>query len=174
MNIFKKGVLALVLSAGIMTTIPASTHELRLSEVKPLPKIVKHSEKDIECLAQNIYHEAGNEPVEGKVAVAQVVINRVKDSRYPKSICNVIKQRNLVKGKVICQFSWQCESKKPIPVHSRNYKQSEHVAKSILNGNMKNPLLTKALYFHDASINPRWKKVTKIAQIGNNVFYREH
>ena len=67
-------------------------------------------EKDLECLALNIYREAGHEPFEGKVAVAQVTLNRVVDSRFPNTVCDVVYEKTAVYSKVICQFSWYCDA----------------------------------------------------------------
>lgn len=66
--------------------------------------------KQLECLARNIYHEAGGEPFEGKVAVAQVTINRAESGDFPNDICKVVYQKNIVYEKVLCQFSWYCQT----------------------------------------------------------------
>ena len=66
-------------------------------------------EKNLSCLAINIYKEAANEPFEGKVAVAQVTINRTKNPNFPDTICDVVYQKNTFMGKVVCQFSWYCD-----------------------------------------------------------------
>jgi len=66
--------------------------------------------KQLECLARNIYYEAGNQPFEGKVAVAQVTINRAESGQFPKDICQVVYQKNVVYERVLCQFSWYCET----------------------------------------------------------------
>ena len=54
------------------------------------------SDKDVDCLARNIFYEAGSEPIEGKVAVGMVTINRTQDERYPQSVCGVVRQRTVV------------------------------------------------------------------------------
>ena len=59
-------------------------------------------ERQLACLAKNIYHEAGSEPFEGKVAVAQVTLNRTKSGQFPEDVCQTIYQKNVVYEKVIC------------------------------------------------------------------------
>jgi hypothetical protein len=67
-------------------------------------QLTKETQKQVDCLADNIYHEAGFEPNDGKVAVALVTLNRMQDPRFPKDICGVVKQRTAS----VCQFSWFC------------------------------------------------------------------
>ena len=87
-------------------------------------------ERELKCLAQNIYYEAGYEPFEGKVAVAQVTINRAESGKFPSDICGVVYQKSSLYEKTICQFSWYCEQ--PTirkPVNSDAYEESMAVAK---------------------------------------------
>lgn len=128
--------------------------------------------KQLECLAKNIYFEAGGEPFEGKVAVAQVTINRAESGQFPGDICRVIYQKNVVYDKVICQFSWYCEN--PSVVKPRNqavYKEAEIVARQVLLEGFRLPSLKDALYFHAKHINPKWKR-ERVATIGGHIFYK--
>lgn len=128
--------------------------------------------KQLECLARNIYYEAGGEPFEGKVAVAQVVINRSQSGQFPNDICRVIYQKNVVYEKVICQFSWYCEGPSRIPPkYATAYKESEVVAKQVLLEGFRLPSLENALYFHAKHINPKWNR-EKVAVIGGHIFYK--
>lgn len=120
--------------------------------------------KDVDCLAKNIYYEAGGEPEEGKVAVAMVTINRVRDGRFGKSICSVVDQRTVtvrmkevtetkmvqtgffgrpeaVKQKTtvaqnvaICQFSWRCMFVKNPKDTDHRWEESQRVARDLLKG----------------------------------------
>ena len=129
-------------------------------------------EKQLACLAKNIYYEAGNQPFEGKVAVAQVTINRTESGQYPSDICKTIYQKNVVYEKVLCQFSWVCDrSVVAGNVNAANYKESEEVAKKVLLEGFRLPSLKEAMYFHGDYINPGWKR-EKIAKIGNHIFYK--
>lgn len=129
-------------------------------------------EQQLDCLAQNIYYEAGHEPFEGKVAVAQVTMNRVADGRFGKGVCGVVFQRNIVYEKIICQFSWACESKSRVKaINSADYKESEIVAKKVLLEEFRLPSLEEAIYYHADYVNPGWGK-PKITKIGRHIFYK--
>ena len=129
-------------------------------------------ERQLTCLATNIYYEAGNQPFEGKVAVAQVTINRTESGQYPADICKTIYQKNIVYEKVLCQFSWVCDrAVLARPVNRANFKESEEVAKKVLLEGFRLPSLKDAMYFHGDYINPGWKR-EKITKIGNHIFYK--
>ncbi len=133
---------------------------------------IKTREQQLDCLAMNIYREAGYEPFEGKVAVAQVTMNRVKDGRFGKDVCGVIYQKNVVMDKVVCQFSWHCDSAaRTRPVNQTAYKESYEVAKKVLLEGFQLSVLKDALYYHANYVNPRWP-LEKIGSIGNHIFYK--
>ena len=136
-------------------------------------KLMLEKATQLECLAKNVYWEAAGESFEGKVAVAQVTLNRLESGRYGNTICQVVFQRTKLYEKVICQFSWTCTAKSRIPPRNqRLFKESEEVAKKVYLENYRLPNLTKAMYFHNTTVRPGWNKV-KIAQIGQHVFYRD-
>jgi spore germination cell wall hydrolase CwlJ-like protein len=90
---------------------------LREARETASPITAQMRQAQLDCLARNIYHEAGYEPFEGKVAVAQVTINRAESGKFPSDICQVVYQKNIVYEKVLCQFSWYCQTptlKKPM------------------------------------------------------------
>jgi len=129
-------------------------------------------EQQLECLARNIYFEAYKESFEGKVAIAQVTINRSESGKFPSDICKVIYHKNIFMEKVVCQFSWYCDtnSKRP-PAHTKIYNECMAVAKKVLLEGFRLDGLTEAIYYHANYINPKWKK-QKIATIGNHIFYK--
>ena len=128
--------------------------------------------KQLECLARNIYYEAGNQPFEGKVAVAQVTINRAESGQFPKDICQVVYQKNVVYERVLCQFSWYCETATMMkPRNTAVFKESEMVARQVLLEGFRLPSLKNALYFHATHINPKWNR-EKVAVIAGHVFYK--
>ena len=135
------------------------------------PITAQMRQTQLDCLARNIYHEAGYEPFEGKVAVAQVTINRAESGQFPGDICRVVYQKNIVYEKVLCQFSWYCEgpsAKKPM--NGPIYTESMEVAKKVLLEGFRLPDLKKALYFHGDYIQPGWNK-KPVAKIGRHIFY---
>jgi spore germination cell wall hydrolase CwlJ-like protein len=123
----------------------------------------------LNCLTRNIYYEAGNEPFEGKVAVAQVTINRAESGKFPSDICKVVYQKDNAIG--LCQFSWFCNGDVRKPKNMAAYRECEIVARQVLLEEFRLPSLKHALYFHGTYINPGWKK-EKVAVIGNHVFYK--
>jgi N-acetylmuramoyl-L-alanine amidase len=136
------------------------------------PVTAELRQKQLDCLARNIYHEAGGEPFEGKVAVAQVTINRTESSQFPSDICKVVYQKNIVYEKVLCQFSWYCDSaslKKPM--NGPIYTESMEVAKKVLLEGFRLPSVKDAMYFHGDYINPGWKR-ERVAKIGRHIFYK--
>jgi spore germination cell wall hydrolase CwlJ-like protein len=129
-------------------------------------------ERQLGCLSKNIYYEAGSEPFEGKVAVAQVTLNRVNSGQFPDDICKTIYQRNVFYEKVICQFSWTCDRDSGSrPPNNPNYRESEEVAKKVLLEEFRLPGLKEAMYYHADYINPGWRR-EKITKIGHHIFYK--
>lgn len=142
--------------------------EVRL-EASPITAKVRQAQLD--CLARNIYHEAGYEPFEGKVAVAQVTINRAESGLFPSDICQVVYQKNVVYEKVLCQFSWYCNSASvQKPMNGPIYTESMEVAKKVLLEGFRIKDLNRALYFHGDYINPGWGK-KPVAKFGRHIFY---
>jgi spore germination cell wall hydrolase CwlJ-like protein len=132
---------------------------------------VQIREQQLGCLAKNIYHEAANEPFEGKVAVAQVTLNRAASGQFPDDICKVIYQKNKFYEKVICQFSWYCDrTVKFRPVNQAAYDESMAVAKKVLLEGFRLPGLKNALYYHASYIDPKWNR-KRVAKIGQHIFY---
>jgi len=125
----------------------------------------------VTCLAQNIYHEAAYEPIEGQKAVAFVTINRVQ-SGYADTICSVVKQKT---GKT-CQFSWYCEKKngKGLPIHDEKlYNEILELATNlIVNYERQNDVTEGSTYYHADYVHPGWRHLEKVKQIGRHIFYR--
>lgn len=134
---------------------------------------IKTREKQLDCLAINIYKEAGYESFEGKVAVAQVTMNRVAAGKFGTDVCGVVYQKNVIMEKVVCQFSWYCDSThKERPVNKSAYNESYEVAKKVLLEGFRLSVLNDALYYHAVYVNPRWPH-ERIGKIGNHIFYKE-
>ena len=130
-------------------------------------------DQQLDCLAKNIYYEAGYEPFEGKAAVAQVTINRANSGRFPGDICKVVYQKNVVYDKVLCQFSWYCTASGGLkPKAPAVYRECQEVAKKVLLEGFRLPSLKNAMYYHADYVNPGWQK-RKIAQIGRHIFYAD-
>jgi spore germination cell wall hydrolase CwlJ-like protein len=129
--------------------------------------------KQLDCLTRNIYWESATEPFEGKVAVAQVTINRVESGRFAPDICGVVYQKNVVYDKVICQFSWFCDGSSKIkPIYPAHWKEAEEVAKKVLLEGFRLPSMKNALYFHADYVKPQWGK-PQVGKIGRHIFYAD-
>jgi spore germination cell wall hydrolase CwlJ-like protein len=126
---------------------------------------------ELDCLALNIYHEARGEPVNGKLAVGHVVLNRVLDSRFPSSACAVIKQGGEapVNG---CQFSWWCDGRNDQPLDRQAWAESQKFAGKIFDRTLKDPT-DGALWYHADYVAPYWRKsLVEGPTIGRHIFYR--
>ena len=130
------------------------------------------------CMAANIYHEAKNQSMLGQFAVAQVVMNRVEDSRYPDTICEVVKQgltyRN---GKVVigkCQFSWYCDGKSDEPNRdSKAWSNAIRHASIIMTETINIDVTDGATHYHASYVRPAWAKTKKrTTRIDKHIFYR--
>jgi len=166
--------ICIVLVTGLISFVFKYKHtkHTTLSGI-PSHYTVADRERQLNCLAKNIYWEAAHEPFEGKVAVAQVTINRVNDGRFPNDICAVVYQRNIVYSKVICQFSWFCETNHITKsVHPKLFMESEAAAKKVLLENFRLDGMKDALYYHADYVDPKWNK-ERVGKIGRHIFYRE-
>ena len=149
--------------------------ELERTVVQPAVTV---NREHLRCLALNIYHEAGSEPFMGQVAVARVVMNRVKHG-FASNPCKVVYQANWVPNRddpeeaprKVCQFSWVCDRSSGFkPKHPDIYDESYEVAKKVLLEGFRLPALKDALYFHADYVNPGWNK-KRVAKIGRHIFY---
>jgi spore germination cell wall hydrolase CwlJ-like protein len=124
---------------------------------------VDYDKSDLFCLAKNIYHEAGAEPLKGRYAVAQVTLNRTTDPKFEGSICDVVLARN--------QFTWANNRHMRWSTPSGpNWEEAKQVAIDTLNGKRIKGM-EDALYYHADYVHPRWRHVERLAQIGAHIFY---
>ena len=130
------------------------------------------------CMALNIYHEARNQSIVGQVAVAEVVMNRVEDSRYPNNVCDVVKQGLTYKWKPTlpiknrCQFSWYCDGKSDKPREPKAWRDAMHVANGVYNGHL-DAFVEGATHYHAYYVNPSWAETkTYVTRIDDHIFYR--
>ena len=133
----------------------------------PVPK----SNKQMSCLAEALYFEARGEPIKGQLAVGEVILNRVEDTRYPSSICKVINQGT--GRRFACQFTYTCDGKLET-VHERQpYEMALKIAKILLTTHDRK--LTKgSTHYHSNYVNPKWsKKFQRVARFGRHIFYRQ-
>ena len=130
------------------------------------------AQKQVTCLAENIYFEAAHEPLDGKKAVAFVTLNRLQ-SGYADNICDVVQQKT---GKT-CQFSWYCDSTftsrrltiKQTSLYNDILQLSTNV---VLNFERMTDVTNGATYYHADYVNPNWTRLQKETQIGRHIFYK--
>jgi len=128
--------------------------------------------RQIACLADNIYYEAGNQSITGKKAVAYVTLNRMRNSNWPSDVCQIVYQRTVSKelNKTICQFSWVCEQRR-----SKNdtvWEQSYNIARHVwYKYDASTDPTNGATYFHATYVRPQWN-YQKTIQIGDHIFYK--
>ena len=121
------------------------------------------------CMTQAVYYEAGYEPVEGRRAVAQVVLNRMRHPAFPKSVCGVVYQGA---GSGVCQFTFVCDGALyRAPAHDA-WLRAEEIARQALAGYVERTV-GEATHYHADYVAPRWAPLlAKVAQIGQHIFYR--
>lgn len=140
--------------------------------------LTKEKQREIDCLAENIYFEAAKEPKKGQIAIAFVTLNRVNSGRFPDSICGVVKQ----KINSTCQFSWWCESKpyristNKLLTRNKNslYNEIHELATYFyINHEKLEDPSRGALFYHADYVNPKWPNMIHTATIGHHIFYQK-
>jgi spore germination cell wall hydrolase CwlJ-like protein len=152
-------------AAPAAPALPAPQAEA--APVQATPAVVKDeaqasiSDRELDCMTKVILYEAGAESRAGQVAVAQVVMNRAKSGRFPKTVCGVIYQPG--------QFSSIRSYKAP---GGARWNRAEAIAREVMTGEAESAV-GKALYFHATRVSPAYvRSRTRVATIGNHVFYR--
>lgn len=165
---------SIILSSIILALSLANINTPQILPIKAdYSALTPEVKKQITCLAENIYFEAGHEPLEGQRAVAFVTLNRLQTGNYAQSVCDVVKQKT---GSV-CQFSWYCDhtftSKlltiKSTPLYNEILKLSTNL---YLNFERMSDVTNGATYYHADYVNPGWTKLKKEKQIGRHIFYK--
>ena len=166
-------VAATILFCGYNMTQSFYNQPLRIKYVS----LTKEKQKEIDCLAENIYFEAAREPRKGQIAVAFVTLNRVNSGRFPDTICGVVKQRD----SSTCQFSWYCEAKSHfISQNKLLTKTSNSLYNEIhelatyfyVNHDLLEDPSNGALFYHADYVNPGWPNMIRTAVVGRHIFYQ--
>jgi hypothetical protein len=127
---------------------------------------------EFDCLARAIYFEARSESEIGQLAVAKVVLNRVKDPAYPKTICGVVYQGSNRSN--ACQFSFACDGLSDQPSSRSSWDQSKRIAARALAGDQSIQILGAATYYHADYVTPKWSSSFKrLIKIGRHIFYSD-
>jgi spore germination cell wall hydrolase CwlJ-like protein len=169
--------LVLGVCGGLLITILDYTPNYHSNIKVSYQDLLPRTKQQIDCLAQNIYFEAGREPYEGKVGVAMVTLHRVNAKPWPNTVCEVVQEKNAR----TCQFSWWCESHnkqkaiagKYTPQEQKLYAKAEAVAVHVFMNyeELKKNDITKGSYFYHAEyVSPGWN-YTRTTKIGQHIYY---
>ena len=124
------------------------------------------------CLATAIYYEARSESELGQLAVAKVILNRVRDPAYPKTVCGVVYQ-GAERGRS-CQFSFACDGRAEQPRSGPAWQEAKAIANRAMAGEADVKIISTATHYHADYVQPRWAGTMKrLIKIGRHIFYRE-
>lgn len=155
----------------INASLPFSTAPIRAARPFMLtPAVALDRQMALDCLSQAIYYEAGFEPLEGRRAVAQVILNRLRHPAFPKTVCGVVYEGASRPG---CQFSFACDGSlhRGAPAAGA-WREARQIAEQALAGHVAKSV-GQATHYHTDYVAPYWApKLTKIRQIGAHIFYR--
>lgn len=146
--------------------ITADVQEIKQAVLDRTPIRISYNKNDVECLARNIYYEAGVEDMAGKIAVGNITVNRVKTKYWGSHICDVVYSKD--------QFSWTKEKKRAwVALKGKAWADSRAAADAVLNG-LKVKQLDSALYYHADYVKPAWRDTSKrVIKIGKHIFYTQ-
>jgi spore germination cell wall hydrolase CwlJ-like protein len=159
--------------AAFVTTI--STLASNAAEAKGL--FTAENQPEMWCMAQNIYYEARGSNRADRIAVADVVLNRVNDTRYPNTICKVVQQGmkhadgSMKRNK--CQFSWYCDGKSDWPADLDAWVESQQIAYNLMVHKDARGITEGATHYHATYVKPKWARdLQLVGRIGVHIFYR--
>jgi len=152
----------------------------------------QENQPELYCLAMNIYFEARAEPIVGQYAVADVVVNRVYDTRYPNTICEVVlqgpvkeswktrkdpdlqdEQRKYYPVRHKCQFSWYCDGKNDVTRDGDAWRLAQEIAYRVVQEKKYRGITEGATHYHATYVSPAWAKdLDLVGRIGVHIFYR--
>ena len=182
----------LLLTLALILVLPIISGNATNNETEELFQPVKMKtamvlDDEVDCLARNIYFEARSLSTGGKMAVAQVTLNRVKSERFPSSICDVVyegrhyynsKLRDFVPIRNRCQFSWYCDGKSDAIHNEKKFNKIVEFSKYFVNDYYHKDhvdITDGALFYHASWMEkyPKWSKTKrKLAQFDSHIFYR--
>ncbi|WIY53012.1 cell wall hydrolase [Devosia sp. YIM 151766] len=145
------------------------------TDYQPMAKRIETANAERDCLAQAIYHEARGESAKGQLAVANVIVNRARSSKFPDSLCGVIYQ-NANRGLYRCQFTFACDGRNDTPGERRAWASSKELAKQVYaefaTGKEIGVLPGSALYYHTRAVAPSWSHTySRVAAVDSHIFY---
>jgi spore germination cell wall hydrolase CwlJ-like protein len=127
-------------------------------------------DSEVMCMAQGVYYESAHEPLEGQLAVAEVIANRMKDHRYPDTACGVVFQgATRTTG---CQFTFTCDGALQVKPTGENWERAKRIAAHVLM-NLNEERTGGATHYHATYVDPIWNSgLIQTKQVGLHIFYR--
>jgi|TARA_B110000881_G_C18390634_1_gene420825 N-acetylmuramoyl-L-alanine amidase len=190
-NIMKS---TIIWTLAVMSISTAFAQTQASTFIKPVQGelFTEERQPELYCLAQNVYFEAKSEPLAGQYAVADVVLNRVNDTRYPNTICEVVQEGPIKESwktkqdttlsdderiyyprKNRCQFSWYCDGKADNVRDSDAWRIAQEVAFRIVEEKRMRGITEGATHYHADYVSPKWaSKIQLVGSISTHIFYR--
>jgi len=159
--------------AALLGLLAFLTGAVKARQDEQRSRVLEAHRKNLDCLARNVYFEARGEPLAGQFAVAEVTLNRQASRLYPRTICEVVYQKNWdpLRKRYVGAFSWTEFDSLPEP-SGDDWQRAWRVAEAVYYGKSI-PTLQGALHFHATYIKPDWaKSKQRVARIGRHVFYK--
>ena len=158
----------------ICLALAALLAALLVGMVVPIPA---QASEDKSCLAEAMYYEARDQGWRGMLAVGVVIQNRVRDDRYPNTVCGVVRQGKYRNGNPVrhkCQFSYYCDGKPERPAEKQPWSVAQDLSKLLLTGTVKMTGIEDATHYHATWVKPSWaNKLERRDQIGGHIFYAQ-
>lgn len=163
------------LSGLITASLIAATATATYAQVAKEDR-AKRSEQTV-CMALNIYYEARGSNLADQAAVADVVLNRVYDTRYPNDICGVVQDgKQNSDGSMVrdaCQFSWYCDGKSDKPRDLDRWNEAQMIAYNMVNEGKYRGITEGSTHYHATYVKPYWaSSLQMVGRIGAHIFYR--
>ena len=148
----------------VASLIVTNVHAFEFDNTQTFDFSVVSNGQELGCLAMNIYHEGRGESAKGRAAIASVTMNRVRSSRYPNTVCEVVWQRK--------QFSWTAVAPRHHVIKDpKAWSQALVVAQLFLSG-AQISLVGDATHYHTIHVQPEWRDSSKlVALVGDHIFY---
>jgi len=168
------------LVVGPVKIVPYPVVDFELANTKydgyDIPtSIHRNYKKELRCMSRNLYFEARDQELQGRIAVGLVTLNRTNSKNFPNSICEVVWQKRWSKryGKWVAQFSWTLDGKSDAPIENEAYLEAVRVASALLAGGITD-FTNGADHYHAYYVSPHWAtKLKLVAKIDDHLFYLE-
>lgn len=176
MNKYLQSILKGVLIGSIAVVGVSAIAEGSSSPIKDRGGVYIDAEQ-INCLSLNIYYEARSSNLADKAGVADVVLNRVLDTRYPNTVCEVVKQgiktADGAMKRNACQFSWYCDGKADNPQDQDNWVEAQMIAWDMVENGQYRGITEGATHYHATYVSPRWASTLQmVGRLGAHIYYR--